>query len=77
MTVRLINHMGSDLTVVNAARVSFDKESEWEAIPFGGVLEGNLSVKDEKLIGYLAKHNHWTPFGHCFAQGRQQKAGIK
>jgi len=62
--------MGSDLTVVNAARVSFDKESEWEAIPFGGVLEGNLSVKDEKLIGYLAKHNHWTPFGHCFAQFR-------
>jgi thymidylate synthase (FAD) len=70
MTVKLINHMGSDLTVVNAARVSFDKESEWEAIPFGGVLEGNLSVKDEKLIGYLAKHNHWTPFGHCFAQFR-------
>ena len=36
MKVTLIDHMGSDLTVVNAARVSFDKESEWEAIPEAG-----------------------------------------
>jgi thymidylate synthase (FAD) len=35
MTVELIDHMGSDLSVVNAARVSFDKESDWETIPFG------------------------------------------
>ena len=33
MTVDLIDHMGSDLSVVNAARVSFDKESSWEVIP--------------------------------------------
>ena len=40
MTVDLIDHMGSDLSVVNAARVSFDKESDWEAIPFGGPTKG-------------------------------------
>ena len=70
MTVDLIEHMGSDLTVVNAARVSFNKESEWDSIPFGGKTEGVLSQRDEKLIKYLAKHKHWTPFGHCFAQFR-------
>ena len=51
-SVELIDHMGSDLTVVNAARVSFHKESY------------EMSMGDEKLISYLAKHNHWTPFGH-------------
>lgn len=51
-----ISHMGSDLTVVNAARVSFDKESELE--------EGVLSGPDDKLIQYLAKHQHFTPFTH-------------
>ena len=61
MTVDLIDHMGDDLTVVNAARVSFDKESEWEGIPFAGEMEGVLQDKDIKLIKYLAKHNHWTP----------------
>jgi len=70
VTVKLITHMGTDLTVVNAARVSFDKESDWDEIPFAGKVDGYLSVKDEKLIEYLAKHNHWTPFGHCFAQFR-------
>ena len=70
MTVDLIEHMGSDLTVVNAARVSFNKESEWDSIPFGGRIEGMLSQRDENLIKYLAKHKHWTPFGHCFAQFR-------
>lgn len=50
--VELIDVMGNDLTVVNAARVSFDKESE------------ELTQKDEKLIGYLARHEHWTPFAH-------------
>ena len=48
MEVDLIDHMGSDLTVVNAARVSFAKESK------------EFSDKDEKLINYLAKHNHWV-----------------
>ena len=60
--------MGTDLTVVNAARVSFAKESEWESIPEGGEVEGLLSVADEKLIKYLAKHNHWSPFGHASMQ---------
>lgn len=50
--------MGSDLSVVNAARVSFDKISE------------KFSDKDEKLIQYLAKHNHWSPFAHCFISFR-------
>ena len=58
MEVDLIDHMGSDLTVVNAARVSFAKESK------------EFSDKDEKLINYLAKHDHWSPFGHCSLQFR-------
>lgn len=79
-----INHMGDDLEVANAARVSFDKESKWvETCSCGVAREGNrfpgcgadirtcpnnitktLSEADTKLIKYLAKHNHWTPFGH-------------
>lgn len=57
MKTELIDHMGSDLTVCNAARVSFNKESDFES-------DGSLHQKDEKLIGYLAKHNHFTPFTH-------------
>ena len=70
MEVRLIDHMGSDLSVVNAARVSFAKESEWDIIPEAGPVEGYLKVGDEKLIKYLAKHNHWSPFGHASMQFR-------
>ena len=70
MEVTLIDSMGSDLTVVNAARVSFNKESEWEIITPAGPVENVLTEKDERLINYLAKHNHWTPFGHCFLQFR-------
>jgi len=58
MQVKLIDIMGSDLTVVNAARVSFAKESN------------EFSDKDAKLIHYLAKHNHWSPFGHASLQFR-------
>ena len=58
MKVELIDHMGSDLTVVNAARVSYGKDSK------------QLSFNDKKLIKYLAKHNHWSPFAHCFLQFR-------
>ena len=68
MEVQLIDQMGSDLTVVNAARVSFAKKSEWETIPEGGMIEGLLSEGDERLIRYLAKHNHWSPFGHASMQ---------
>lgn len=67
MKVELIDHMGSDLSVVNAARVSFDKQSSYEYV---GIAEEALSERDAKLIRYLAKHNHWTPFGHCFASFR-------
>ena len=59
-----INHMGNDLTVANAARVSFGKTSEMEDDPWG---PPKLKAKDDKLIRYLAKHKHISPFGHCFA----------
>ena len=58
MKVDLIDNMGSDLTVVNAARVSYDKTSS------------QLSDKDIRLIHYLAKHKHWSPFSHAFLQFR-------
>lgn len=47
-----IDHMGSDLTVVNSARVSFAKQVD------------TMTMSDTKLINYLAKHDHWTPFSH-------------
>jgi len=59
--VELVSYMGSDLTVVNAARVSFSNESHFD-IDHSGMPA--LSEKDTKLIRYLAKHNHWTPFAH-------------
>jgi thymidylate synthase (FAD) len=64
--VQYVDHMGNDLTVVNAARVSFAKESEWEGERHwtGAIKDKTLSEKDSKLIRYLAKHNHWTPFAH-------------
>lgn len=63
ITVDLIDHMGSDLSVVNAARVSFSKTSTLEP-------SGTLSAKDAKLIGYLARHKHKSPFNHAFASFR-------
>jgi thymidylate synthase (FAD) len=68
MEVKLIDKMGSDLSVVNAARVSFAKTTDWDAIPEAGPVEGLLSSQDEGLINYLAKHNHWSPFGHASIQ---------
>ena len=68
MEVKLIDKMGSDLSVVNAARVSFSKISKWESIPEAGPTEGILTLADEKLIKYLAKHGHWSPFGHASMQ---------
>ena len=59
-----IDHMGSDLSVANAARVSFGKTSEMEENTWG---PPTLKSKDAKLISYLAKHKHISPFGHCFA----------
>ena len=63
-----IDHCGSDLTTVNAARVSFGKKSAWVE-PFEGCDPSllKLSDKDTKLIHYLAEHKHLSPFGHAFA----------
>ena len=58
ITVELLDKMGSDLSVVNAARVSFAKESF------------KMEAADEKLIKYLADHNHWSPFSHAYASFR-------
>ena len=58
MEVELIDKMGTDLTIVNAARVSFGKRKT------------EMSEGDEKLIKYLAKHGHWSPFGHASLQFR-------
>ncbi len=62
--VTYIDHMGTDLTVANAARVSFGKKSEMEDNMWGPPY---LKDKDAKLIRYLADHKHISPFGHCFA----------
>ena len=64
--VTLIDYMGSDLSVVNAARVSFGKESTW-ADHDSELDQYILKDKDRKLIHYLAEHKHLSPFGHCFA----------
>ena len=60
-----IDHMGTDLSVANAARVSFGKRSEMDTSDVWG--PPKLKDKDAKLIRYLAKHKHISPFGHCFA----------
>ena len=58
MTVELIDKMGTDLSVVNAARVSYSKTKEV------------FDEKDERLIKYLAEHEHWSPFAHASLQFR-------
>lgn len=60
--------MGSDLSVVNAARVSFDKESDWQFDESTG--DPILKLGDEKLINYLANHKHFSPFNHAFLSFR-------
>jgi thymidylate synthase (FAD) len=63
--VEYVDHLGNDLTVVNAARVSFNKESDWDSEPnWTGYRKQKLSDRDRKLIKYLATHKHWTPFAH-------------
>ena len=66
--VTYIDHCGSDLSTVNAARVSFGKGSSWEE-PFEDCDASllRLSDRDTKLINYLAKHKHISPFNHTFA----------
>ena len=58
MKVELVDWIGTDLTVVNAARVSYAKTKT------------EFSPQDEKLIKYLAEHEHWSPFGHASLQFR-------
>ena len=69
INAELIDHMGSDLSVCNSARVSFGKKSE--ALGYTGISDGPMIPVihdvDKKLIRYLAKHKHLSPFGHCFA----------
>lgn len=79
MKCEYIDHMGSDLSVVNAARVSFDKVSDWKLVesepdPDDGwvTISFNLGEDDKKLIHYLAKHDHWTPFAHTSISLRMQ-----
>ena len=71
-SVELLDWCGDDLSVVNAARVSFAKQSSWSNVGeyehAGGELE--LPEKDAKLITYLAKHKHKSPFNHCFMSFR-------
>lgn len=70
--VTYIDHSGSDLSVVNAARVSFHKESEWdgERNQYGMLIDPRLSVADQRLIRYLASHKHFSPFNHAFLSFR-------
>ena len=56
--IELVDIMGNDLTVVNAARVSYSKTKK------------SFDISDEKLIKYLAEHNHWSPFAHASLQFR-------
>ncbi len=66
--VTLLDSCGTDLSVVNAARVSFEKVSEYEESSDGYAWV--LPTKDAKLISYLARHKHTSPFNHCFASFR-------
>ena len=58
MKVQMVDLMGGDRTVANSARVSFANEVE------------QFGPRDKKLVDYLAKHDHWTPFAHVQAQFR-------
>lgn len=81
--VEYLRHSGDDLAVVNAARVSFDVESEYEQVCGCGatLADGNcgtsncrfhdeLTARDRGLIKYLAKHKHKSPFNHAFVSFR-------
>lgn len=85
--VTYVGHYGTDLTTVNAARVSFNKESEWDMVerevtpkdvasnpfpefPIERIETPKLKQSDAKLIAYLAKHKHFSPFNHSFISVR-------
>lgn len=83
MKAELIQSMGTDLTVVDAARVSFDKQSEWgfkyetlvDCVDWmGQPIERcvkDLKEEDKRLVKYLASHDHYTPFTHCAVTMRE------
>lgn len=86
MQAEYIDHLGDDLRVVNAARVSFDKESDWEYLNKDGEvispkpnwtedwdigIDALLPEKDVKLLKYLANHDHWSPFSHVMVTMRE------
>ena len=56
--VRLVDTLGDDLSVVNAARVSYDKESKLRE-------DGSLTLNDQKLINFLIRENHTSPLRHA------------
>ena len=69
MDVKYKDHMGTDISVVNAARVSFGKRSVelgYDQIAIDGYQRTvpHVRSKDGRLLRYLALHNHWTPFAH-------------
>lgn len=69
--VTLLGHYGSDLSVTNAARVSFHKESSWAVgYPSEDGSGKKLDPRDAKLIKYLATHKHHSPFNHSFLSFR-------
>lgn len=69
--------MGDDIRVANAARVSFDKETDWDEVDEGGELlpEGTyrkvLGAQDQRIINFLAREGHWTPFSHVMITMRE------
>ena len=68
LTATLVDSLGTDLTVVNSARVSFNKESEFSVSEMGVF----LNEKDQSLIDFLARNDHFTPFTHCTITMREK-----
>ena len=67
MKIEYVTHSGDDILVVNAARASFGKESEWEYVPHEEIADCEVQVlsdKDKRLIDYLAREKHVLPFRH-------------
>lgn len=71
MRCELVDIMGDDLRVCNAARVSFNKETEWDYEEKMSGAIATLSARDQKLISYLAREHHWTPFSHVMVTMRE------
>lgn len=70
--VELVKSCADDLDVVNAARVSFDQESDWQDIlnDPGSVIGKELKDADVGVLEYMMRHKHGTPFEHTFFKFR-------